>query len=122
MKEGYRGKFESGKPYNFTIFLTPKMGWIFDSEKEDLIKLEGGEILNHFVEFELSIQGVTKAVHNWKGATCTEPDRCKGCGVTQGKALGHAYDHRQRQGHLHSNCLCTQRRIEEYQGNGEIEK
>ena len=29
--------------------------------------------------------------HTWRAATCEEPQTCKKCGVTEGKALGHQY-------------------------------
>ncbi len=29
--------------------------------------------------------------HNYKAATCTAPETCKGCGITSGYALGHTY-------------------------------
>ena len=29
--------------------------------------------------------------HEWKAATCTEPQTCTKCGKTQGNALGHKY-------------------------------
>ena len=87
----YRGTFAGGESYKFTVFLTPQLGWMFKPEGEYNINIEGGELQDYFVEFEMCIEGTTNAVHDWKGATCTEPDKCKGCGLTEGKALGHAY-------------------------------
>ena len=31
------------------------------------------------------------AEHDWKAATCTEPETCKNCGITQGSPLGHKW-------------------------------
>ena len=32
---------------------------------------------------------VAQDSHSWRGATCTEPRKCTGCGITEGEALGH---------------------------------
>lgn len=30
--------------------------------------------------------------HDWRSATCTEPDTCEECGETKGEALGHSWE------------------------------
>ena len=39
--------------------------------------------------------------HSWKNATCTDPKKCKNCGLTEGDALGHDYKGKETKG---SSC------------------
>lgn len=35
---------------------------------------------------------VKAAGHTWSAANCTKPQTCRGCGITEGEALGHDYE------------------------------
>lgn len=44
-----------------------------------------------FVAVLVTIVGILSFVHDWSPATCTEPETCKYCQATRGKALGHKW-------------------------------
>ncbi len=48
---------------------------------------------NRDIESKTLYRYKLKHVHTWVDATCTEPKSCSVCGVTDGEANGHAYDH-----------------------------
>jgi hypothetical protein len=48
--------------------------------------------------------------HEWKAATCTEPQTCTKCGNTQGEALGHKYGEEKTQ----KEATCTEAGVKEF--------
>ena len=57
--------------------------------------------------FEIDVQGHN---HTWTDATCTTPKTCSECGVTEGKALEHAYD----ENGICSNCGHNKNKVPMY--------
>lgn len=51
--------------------------------------------INDFMDkraIAIETDGKEQNGHNWEEATCEQPKRCSGCGVTEGDALGHNWE------------------------------
>ena len=89
----FSGTFQAGENYEALIKLNPKQGYGF---QEDLTVYVNGSPLNGedvvSDNTTATIYPVLTAEHDWKAATCTAPETCKGCGTTKGKPLDHKWD------------------------------